>query len=109
MIRHIPLALGCIAALGWLSASRRVSVLQRQVDAYCAEDWHSSTEMAEFAGRCAWFDYVSSREIPPIIEDHLAENFRAGFDQEAMMDLADFEADIDAAIAAGSLRLVERV
>ena len=94
-----------LCLIGWYSATRRVHALQRQVDAYLGETWHSAEEMAEFAGRCAWHDYVSTGDVPPIVEDHLAPNFKAGFDDESSADLAAAEAGIMAALADGSLRL----
>ncbi len=71
---------------GWcVSESRRFDA-ERQVEAYQAEDWHTSDDMAEFAGRCAWHDYVSTDELPPMVQDHHADAFRAGFAAEQAVE-----------------------
>lgn len=91
MTRLLPLALGAAALYclgGWCVEAHRNRALRRQVDAYQAEDWHTSDDMAEFAGRCAWHAR-SEMTVPPMVDDHLRESFIAGWREEDARERAE--------------------
>ena len=74
---------------GWCVSEHRKGELRRKLDAYEAEDWHTADEMAEFAGRCAWHAGSAGMAMPPMVEDHLAASFIAGWRQEEAREHAE--------------------
>lgn len=76
---------------GWCVEAYRNRALRRQVDAFCDETWHSAEDRAEFAGRCAWHAASTALTVPPMVDDHLRENFIAGWREEEAREAAEAE------------------